>query len=120
MWLRRAAFLPWHLLGVVGLLSVSAAVAPLKVLTSVLRQKPLARSKLGSRQRNRMPTEYYDVQDVSTMLSMVQAAMHDRSQQLRLQHSKVSQLGEQIEELRENLENTNYLFVQVGLSAAPC
>lgn len=108
--LRRAVSLPWKLLSVVGVLSVTAAVAPFKIVTSILGQ----RQQLSPRRSRTMPKEFYDVQDVAAMLSMIQAAMYDKSQQLHLEHSKVSQLDKQVEELQESLENVNYLFVQVG------
>ena len=122
MWLHRAASLPWQLLGAATLLSVSVVVSPFKVLTSILRLQQQRPTSPKARRIKDMPKEYYDVNEVSSMLKMVRAAMLDTSGQLHTELQKVSQLSQQVDELRENLENVNYLFVEVKqiLLQNPC
>ena len=66
-----------------------------------------------------MPKEFYDVSEVSDMLKMVRAAMLDKTEQLRSEHSKVSLLGQQVDELQQSLENVNHLFAQVDTYNEP-
>ncbi|KAA6419374.1 MAG: hypothetical protein FRX49_10633 [Trebouxia sp. A1-2] len=56
--------------------------------------------------------EVYDAQEVAAMLSMVQAAMQHKSQQLHLERTASLQMQQQVEGLQESLENMSYLFAQ--------
>lgn len=113
MWLRRAAALPWQVLGALTLLSVSVAVSPFKVLTSALKPKQQGQASPSIRRVAAMPKEYYDVQEVSAMLKMVRAAMQSTTEYAHSEQNKVAQLSQQVDELQESLENINHLFAQV-------
>ena len=62
--------------------------------------------------------EVYDAKEVADMLQMVQAAMQHKSQQLLLEMSASEQLQQQVDTLRESLENMSYLFAQVSSTLA--
>ncbi|KAL0056347.1 hypothetical protein WJX82_010324 [Trebouxia sp. C0006] len=56
--------------------------------------------------------EVYDAQEVAAMLTMVQAAMQHKSQQLHLERTASLQMQQQVDGLQESLENMSYLFAQ--------
>ena len=116
MWVRRAVRsslrLPWGLLGAATILTITAATLPVRFLNSAFR-KPQTRDLTGSTVRRRVMPEVYDTQEVAAMLTMVQAAMQHKSQQVHLERTASLQMQQQVDGLQESLENMSYLFAQV-------
>lgn len=112
MWLRRAVRLPWNLIGALTVLSITAATLPLQLLTSAFKKPPF-RDLKGKKTRKRVMPEVYDAQEVAAMLTMVQAAMQHKSQQLQMEKSASVHIQQQVDGLQESLENMSYLFAQV-------
>jgi len=122
MWVRRAVRsslrLPWDLLGAATVLTITAATLPVRLLNSAFR-KPQTRDLTGRKVRRRVMPEVYGAQEVAAMLTMVQAAMQHKSQQLHLERTASLHMQQQVDGLQESLENMSYLFAQVcskGLS----
>ena len=116
MWVRRAVRsslrLPWDLLGAATVLTITAATLPVRLLNSAF-SKPQTRDLTGSKARRRVMPEVYDAQEVATMLTMVQAAMRHKSQQLHVERTASLQMQQRVDGLQESLENMSYLFAQV-------
>lgn len=121
MWMRRAVRsslrLPWELLGAATVLTITAATLPVRFLNSAFKKQ--ARDLTGTTVRRRVMPEVYDAQEVAAMLSMVQAAMQHKSQQLHLERTASLQMQQQVEGLQESLENMSYLFAQVCCKGLP-
>ncbi len=121
MWVRRAVRsslqLPWGLLGAATVLTITAATLPVRLLHSAFR-KPQTRDLTGSKARRVMP-EVYDAQEVAAMLTMAQAAMQHKSQQLHLERTASLQMQQRVDGLQESLENMSYLFAQVCCKGLP-
>ena len=113
MLLRRAVRVPWSVLGAVTALSIAVVSLPVKAFGLAFNKPKLrGRHKRGGRSRT-MP-EVYDAQEVVVMLRMVQAAMQHKSQELDKERESTSQLTLDIVDLKESLNNSYYLFAQVG------
>ncbi len=116
MWVRRAVRsslqLPWGLLGAATVLTFTAATFPVRLLHSAFR-KPQTRNLTGSKATGRVMPEVYDAQEIAAMLTMVQAAMQHKSQQLHLERTASLQMQQRVDGLQESLENMSYLFARV-------
>ena len=117
MWLRKAVRFPFSLFGTVTVLSLTAVAFPVWFLSGALRESARSKPDSGKRRRRLMP-EVYDAKEVADMLQMVQAAMQHKSQQLLLEMSASEQSQQQVDTLRESLENMSYLFAQVSSTLA--